>query len=341
MSRPLLAGLALVSALSVTGCAGATLRDVPMPRLVSGDTYEVTAVFGNVLGLPEQAAVKMDGATIGEVTAIETTDYTARVRMDIVETYAMPADIQAEIRFGSPMGEAFIELHDPEGGSGTLGEGAEIPLASTSQAPSIGDLLAATSALVTGGSFADMKVVISELNTALHGNGGNIRRLVGQLDGMVTRLNGNTARFDTALTSMERLGRGLARDRTVLAESMEAMEPAIRTLAQQRRQIFRLMAELRRLSASATTTLRQSREDMLTVLADLGPVLETLTRNQKNFEGILQGIHDFGLATDTALYGLFLNFDLTTLFDQDALGALAGMATRQAQARQQSAEEGQ
>lgn len=337
MSRPLLAGLALVSALSATGCAQATLRDVPMPRLVSGDTYEVTAVFGNVLGLPEQAAVKVDGATVGEVTAIETTDYTARVRMDIVETWQMPADIQAEIRFGSPMGEAFIELHDPEGGSGTIGEGGEIPLEATSQAPSVGDLLAATSALVTGGSFADMKVIIAELNTALHGNGGNIRRLVGQLDGMVTRLNSNTAAFDTALTSMERLGRGLARDREVFAESMEAMEPAIRTLSQQRKQILRLMAELRRLSDTATSTLSRSREDMLSVLADLGPVLETLTRNQRNFEGILQGIEDFGRATDTALYGLFLNFDLTTLFDQDALGGLAGMAGRQAP--QRSAEE--
>ena len=48
-------------ALTLTGCSQATLRDVPMPSLVSGKTYEVTAEFRNVLGLPEQAPVKMDG----------------------------------------------------------------------------------------------------------------------------------------------------------------------------------------------------------------------------------------------------------------------------------------
>lgn len=323
MALPLALSAALAG--SLAGCG--TLQDVPMPPLVGGDKYEVTAVFGNVLGLPPQAPVKMDGATIGEVSEIATVDYTARVLLQVSTEYPLPADVHAEIRFGSPMGEAFIELSDPSGGADArLGEGGVIPQSATSQAPSIGDLLSATSTLVTGGSFADMKTVITELNTALTGNSGNIRHLVAQLDGMVTRLNQHTAQFDVALTSLDRLSRGLAADRALIGESLQKLEPAVRTLSAERKQILTLLAELRRLSRTATGTLTQTRADMLSVLADLGPVLENLQANQAEFHQILAGIHDFGVATDSAMWGAFLNFDLTTIFDADALSTLGAVS---------------
>lgn len=336
MTRRLIprAAVAAVAAFALTATGCGTLRSVPLPGLVSGPTYEIEGVFDNVLGLPHQAAVKMDGATIGEVASIETVDYTARVRMSISEAFTVPADVRAEVRFGSPMGEAFIELADPEGGDGTtLSPGSVIPLEATSEAPSVGDLLSAASTLITGGSFADMKVIISELNTALRGNGGNIRNLIGKLDGMVTRLNRHTAEFDIALNSMERLGRRLAADRTLLAESLLSLEPAIKSLSSQRRQIFTLMSELRRLSKVGTATIASTRADMLSVLADLDPVLSTLTARQAEFRQTLDGIHDFAQATDSATLGLFLNFDLTTLFDGDVLSGVLPPTARQAAPR--------
>lgn len=321
MRRPLLLpGLVVAVTFGVGGCG--TLRDVPLPGLVSGPTYGITGIFNDALGLPEQAAVKMDGATIGEIEHITTVDYTATVTMRILDEFPVPADVRAEVRFASPMGDAFIELTDPKGGGDAmLSDGGVIPVEATSEAPSIGNLLSATSTLLTGGSFADMKVVITELNTALRGNGGNIHKLLGQLDGMVTRLNAHTEQFDVALTSMDRLSKNLAGDRELLGESLAKLEPAVRTLSGQRKQIFTLMAELRRLSSAGTATINGTRDDMLSILKDLGPVLDTLSSNQRNFEQILGGIRDFGEATDSATFGLFLNFDLTTIFDQDVLPA--------------------
>jgi phospholipid/cholesterol/gamma-HCH transport system substrate-binding protein len=118
---------------------------------------------------------------------------------------------------------------------------------------------------------------------------------------------------------MERLGRRLAGDRALLAESLQSLEPAIKSLSGQRRQILTLMKELRRLSKVGTATVESTRADMLSVLADLGPVLSTLTARQAEFRETLDGIHDFAVATDSATLGLFLNFDLTTLFDGDVL----------------------
>jgi phospholipid/cholesterol/gamma-HCH transport system substrate-binding protein len=315
-------------AFSASGCANATLRDVPMPKVVGGSTYEVTAVFDNVLGLPEQAAVKWDGATIGEVGTISTADYAARVGLQISDKFQLPSDVQAEIRFGSPMGEAFVELTDPTGGdSATLAPGSVIELKSTSSAPSIGNLLSATSTLVTGGSYADMKIIITELNDVLRGNGPGIRRLINELDGMVTRLNEHTEQFDEALDAMQRFSSGLADDRKLVGESLDTFEPAISTLSDQRNEILDLMEQLRNVSGSATTTIETTRESMLSLLADLEPVLDTLTENEATFRKIMKGIHDFAKATTSAIFGLYLNFDLTTLFDPDALlSSLPGMA---------------
>lgn len=310
--------LAVVLGLTASGCA--TLRDVPMPSLVGGPKYEVTAVFDNVLGLPEQAAVKMNGATVGEVSTIETVDYAARVGLEISEDVELPADVRAEIRLASPMGEAFVELTAPRGGgTGLLPVGGTIRRRHTSEAPGIGDMLSATSVLVTGGSFADMKTVLTELNIALRGNSRNVRGLIESLDGMVTGLNDHTREFDVALDSMHRLSRDLVRDRALLGRSLRQLEPAVRTLSSQRKQVFALMAQLRRLSRTGTATMRAIRADMLSVVADLGPILDTLTRNQAEFDRILHGIEGFSEATGSATHGLFLNFDLTTLIDPAVL----------------------
>lgn len=338
--RARLLSVLLVAALGLTASGCATLRDVPMPSLVGGPKYEVTAVFDNVLGLPEQAAVKMNGATIGEVSTIETVDYTARVGLEITDDVELPADVRAEIRLASPMGEAFVELSAPRGGGmGRLPAGGTIELAATSEAPGIGDLLSATSVLVTGGSFADMRTVLTELNLALRGNGRNVRGLIEGLDGMVTRLNDHTREFDVALDSMHRLSGSLARDRALLGRSLRALEPAVRTLSGQSRQILALMAQLRRLSRTGTATLRATRQDMLSVVGDLSPILDTLTRNQAEFDRILHGIEGFSEATESATHGLFLNFDLTTLVDPSLLLDPSRLLGREAPPASESQEE--
>lgn len=317
--RQVAAGVAALCLLS--GCA--TLRDVPMPGLVSGPTFDVTAQFPSALGLPEQAAVRFHGATVGEVTTVRTADYRAIVGMRIARHVEVPANARAEIRFSSPMGEAFVELSEPpvaHAASATLHEGSVIPLDATSEAPSATDLLASVSTLVTGGSFADMKTIITELNTALSGNAGNVRELIGRLGSTLTRLDEHTAQFDAALTAVRRLSGQLADDRVLLGQALDSIEPAIRTLTEQRGQILELLARVRDLSRVGVTTIASTRTSLSSVLHDLGPVLDTLQRNEANFAPIFDGIRDFGRASDAAGYGLFANFDLTTIFDPTDMG---------------------
>ncbi|MCX6396965.1 MAG: MlaD family protein [Propionibacteriales bacterium] len=307
--------LVLVALVGLSGCA--TLRDLPLPGLVSGPTFGITAHFPSALGLPEQAAVRYNGAVVGEVVSVRTADYAAVVDLRISQRVPVPTDVHAEIRFSSPMGEAFVELTDRPGkgprAGGTLRAGSDIPLAATSAAPSATDLLASVSTVITGGSFADMKVIIDELNTALTGNAPNVRLLVKRLDGTLTRLNDHTADFDRALSSLDRLSTALVGDRALIDEALTALEPAVRTLSEQSGQILTLMTKVRQLSRVGTATITRTRASLTSVLRDLGPVLDTLERNEQNFRSVFEGIHDFGVKSGAASRGLFTNFDLTLL----------------------------
>lgn len=328
MRRVVKAGIAALIAILLSGC-GVSLEDVPLPSIVSGPTYQVTGVFTDALGLPDQAAVKMDGAVVGEVESVQADGYTARVRMKIRRSVSLPSNVHAEIQFSSPMGEAFVALTAPRAASAVpLHDGGLIGVASTDAAPSATDLLATLSTVVSGGTFADLSTIVQQLKVALAGNTGNVRALIDGLDGSLHALNAHTVTFEAALANLDRLSAGLAHDRGLLSQAIAGFEPTIRVLRSQTGQALQLMAQLRRLSASGQQTIAAGRAHMISVARSLGPILDTLTRNQAVFPKIFDGIDAFGRASASAGYGLYANFDLTTIFSSNALvgaplGALA------------------
>ena len=316
----LLGAVAAMTASALLAGCGLSLEDVPLPSVVKGPTYQVTAVFENALGLPDQADVKLDGARVGEVTKVEADGYTARVSMKIKTSVPLPADTRAEIQFTSPMGEAFVAMVPPVKADGApLADGAVIGLKATNAAPSATDLLATLSTVVSGGTFADLSIIVKQLTVALEGNTGNVRSIIADLNGTLQGLNAHTATFDRSLDHLKTLTTDLAADRQLLSQAIASFDPAVRTLRSQTDQALALMSELRKLSASGQQTIKAGRAHMLSVARTLSPILDTLTRNADTFPKIFDGIGTFGRASDGVGYGLFANFDLTTIFEPSAL----------------------
>ncbi|MEI2669968.1 MAG: hypothetical protein V9G13_02290 [Marmoricola sp.] len=84
-----------------------------------------------------------------------------------------------------------------------LKQGDKIPLTATNAAPDVNNLLTTAATVITGGLFADLNVIITQLNTGLDGNQKVVRSLLQQLDQSLTRLNARTADFDRALNSID------------------------------------------------------------------------------------------------------------------------------------------
>jgi len=323
LRRTVVAVVVLAGALTA-GC-GLRLEDVPLPGLVQGPTYRVRVEFADALNLPVDAPVKLDGATVGQVVAVEAGEYVAEVDLAVSTAVRLRDSTRAEIRLTSPMGTAFVQLFPGTTGA-ELADGARIALAATGSAPDVTDLLSALSTVVTGGSFADISTIIDQLNVALTGNAGDVRRLLRRLDTAVTDLNADFPRVDRLTASLDRLTTRLTGDLPQITRSLSELTALVTTLDEQRARLVAAMESLNRFDAVATPLTGAVRSDLVAQLDDMRPVLRTLLAGRADIDGVLAGLVAFAKGSDRAAPGDFANFDLTFLLDLKALTA-TGRAT--------------
>lgn len=322
----------VVLTLAVSGCS-LSLESVPMPSLVGGPSYELSAEFRNALNLPQGAPVKLNGNVVGTVQKIHAKDYVAHVTLKLRQGTAVPRGTRAEVRTTAPMGEAFVELRPPgRPGVATtvsdaelLEDGARLPLSATATAPDVTDLLVALSASVTGGPFADISTIIKQLNVALDGHTGDVRQLLAQLDTLVTGLNAHTVDIDRVLDGMDRLGSALAADSPTLSRAIDDLTPAVTTLRGQRTDLMKLLDRLTRLSTVSRRVIGATKESIVRQVNEVGPVLETLVANMDRMRPMMQGVLDFGQALDSASPGDYARFELTALLAPGSLSNLPGL----------------
>ena len=300
-----------------SGC-GLKLEDVPMPKLVGGPTYHLDLRFDDALNLPTGAPVKLDGATIGQVSKVDVQDYVANVQVEIADDVQLRATSSAELRLTSPMGTSFIELTQGKGG-GVLREGDAIDTGRTTEAPDVTDLLSALSTVVTGGSFGDISTIIHELNDALTGNAGTVRSLLARLDTSVTGLDRELPTLDRLTGSLDRLTTRLRSDLPGITASLTDLSHLVTTLESQRTQMMAALASLRRFELQATPFTEAVRTHMLRNLGSLRTVLQTLIGLKSDISGTLEGLVAFAEKGDKAAPGDFVNFDLTFLGDLKSL----------------------
>ncbi len=321
-ARRLLARLiaAVIGLGALTGC-GLELKDVPLPGLVGGPTYGITAEFSDALNLPVDAPVKLEGVTVGQVTAVRAGDYVAEVDLAISDDVVLRSSSRAAIRLTSPMGTAYVQLVPGKKGR-PMRDGAIIAADRTHEAPDVTDLLTALSTVVTGGSFGDISTIIGELNVALTGNAPQVRRLLRRLDTVVTDLNDRFPTVDRLTRSLDRLSRRLAGDVPTISASVEELAGLVESLERQRGTMMRTLGSLRRFEATATPFSEEVSGDLRATLRSARTVLRTLVDNQRDIDGVMAGLIAFATGSDEATPGDFANFDLTFLLDLRALLAL-------------------
>ena len=319
MIRRLLLPFALAGLVLASGC-GLTLTDVPMPTLVSGPTYHLVLEFGDALNLPVDAPVKLDGATVGQVTKVSAHGYRADVEAIVSTSVRLRSSSRAEIRLTAPMGTSYVQLS--RGRSGPfLTDGGRIALARTSEAPDVSDLLSALATVVTGGSFGDISTIIRQLDVALTGHTGTVRALLGRLDTTLTGLNRQFPTLDRLTRSLDRLTGRLKRDLPTITASLTDLSSLVTTLSRQRTRMMGTLRSLRRFEVQATPFTRATRTDLVGQLGSLRTVFTSLLGTRKDIDGVMAGLVAFAKGSDKAAPGDFANFDLTFLLDPSALAA--------------------
>ncbi|WP_128644952.1 MCE family protein [Rhodococcus sp. BS-15] len=228
--------ITLAAAALLAGCS-TTLEDLPLPSPgVGSDSYRIDAVFTDALNLPQQAKVKLGGVDVGQVEQIDASNYTAVVSMNIRSGVVLPADVRAELRQATPLGDVFVSLSSTSSiaqpGTARLQPGSTIDVASTSAGARVEELLASASMVVNGGGVNRLQTIIGELDTATAGRSGDASNIITELTATVADLNQRTAEINSMLSRTQELS-------SVLGTRTEAID----AIAQQLPELTRTLAD--------------------------------------------------------------------------------------------------
>jgi phospholipid/cholesterol/gamma-HCH transport system substrate-binding protein len=307
--------------LLLSGCQFNGWYDVQLPggAAADGRSYHVTVEFRDVLDLVPQSAVKVNNVTVGAVEKVELDGWHARVRLRVADSVKLPANAVADLRQTSVLGEKYVALSAPPGTApvGRLGDGDRIPLSRSGRNPEIEEVLSALSALLNGGGVAQLKTITVELNKALEGRENRVRSLLTELDTFLGGLDGQRADIVRALKGIDRLAKRLKKEKKTIAEAVDTLPPALKVLADQRRDLTRMLTALSKLSRTGTRVVNASRDDAVANLRQLRPILQQLNKAGDDLPNSLELLTTYPFPRNVvdAVKGDYVNLAVTADLD--------------------------
>ena len=111
LTRRILIQMAVFIAISVIAIGIMAFGYMRLPNLLFGaGHYRVTLELPETGGLYPRSNVTYRGSEIGKVTSVELTDRGAEATLSLETSPEIPADLKAEVRSMSAVGEQFVEL---------------------------------------------------------------------------------------------------------------------------------------------------------------------------------------------------------------------------------------
>ncbi|WP_405581610.1 MCE family protein [Streptomyces sp. NBC_01092] len=312
---------AAVGSMVLSGCEFNGWYDVQLPggAAADGNAYHVTVEFRDVLDLVPQSAVKVNNVTVGAVEKVELDGWHARVRLRVADSVKLPGNAMAELRQTSMLGEKYVALSKPAGTApaGRLADGDVIPLSRSGRNPEIEEVLSALSALLNGGGVAQLKTITVELNKALEGRENRVKSLLKELNVFLGGLDEQKEDIVRALKAVDRLAKRLGKEKETIAEAVDAMPPALKVLADQRRDLTRMLVALSKLGKTGTRVVNASHNDTVANLKSLRPVLQQLNKAGDDLPNSLELLTTYPFPRNAvdAIKGDYVNLHITADLD--------------------------
>jgi phospholipid/cholesterol/gamma-HCH transport system substrate-binding protein len=270
--------LALAAVLS--GCEWHGLNSLKMPGTEGGGpgSFQVQAQLPDVSTLQENSRVRVGDVDVGTVSKVERQSWHALITMTVNGDVELPANAVATVGQTSLLGSSHVELAAPSGAApeGRLHSGSLIPLASGSAYPNTEQTLGALSLLLNGGGLGQVQDITKALSTAFAGREADLRSAISQLDEFIGHLNAQTGDIIAAAESVNGLVGQFAADKPVLDYALRTIPDALAVLSEQRSHLTDALDTFGKFSALTADAVNQSKDNLVTELKDLGPVLESL-----------------------------------------------------------------
>jgi phospholipid/cholesterol/gamma-HCH transport system substrate-binding protein len=298
------ASLMLAVATVISGCAewhGLNTLPLPGTQGSGAGSFEVQVQMPDVNNLQQNSRVRIADVTVGNVTKIQRQGWHALVTMRLNGDVNLPDNATAKLGQTSLLGSQHIELAPPKDAppQGKLHNGSVIPLAHGDLYPTTEQTLAALSAVLNGGGIGQLQDITQAFSTAFRGREKDLRSLIEQLDRFTAYLNDQSGDIIAASESLNRLVGQLAAQQPVVDRALQTLPDALAVLNKQRENLVDAADRLGKFGALLTDTVNKSKENVVKILQESGPVLQSLANAGPSLTRALSGIATFPFPNET------------------------------------------
>lgn len=212
--------LAIFTIAAVVGMLTMVLDYMQAPTLFGVGRMKVTLELPAAGGLYRFSDVTYRGVQVGKVTAVDLMPHGVKATLSLDTSSQIPADLQAEVRSVSAVGEQYVDLRPRTDSAPYLRNGSVIPVSNTKIPQPVGPLLDRTSALLNSIPKDNVSALLDESFKGFNGAGYDFGSL---LD--------SSARLSGDLKSVSEQTRALTDDAAPLLDSQAQTTDAIRLWA--------------------------------------------------------------------------------------------------------------
>lgn len=282
-SRPLrlLAAATLVGALGLTGCTDA-------------DDGRVTAsaTFDDVADLADGAPVMMADITIGNVTSIrlDDTGRRAEIGFSIDESANVPADVTAQIRRTSALGEKFIDLvpQTDDLDAPPLADGAVID--QTAVVSDLEQLISSGTSAFGALSASQIAVLLDEGERAFAGKGPQLKTIIDHLSEVADGYQTRTDKVRAIIVDLDRLAGDLAPQAGANGEALANLKETLRILNEDDEAFYALVDSLNGVAEDGSRLLDRHLEDISVQIRGLRDTTDAVADEQEALAGVLENL---------------------------------------------------
>jgi phospholipid/cholesterol/gamma-HCH transport system substrate-binding protein len=291
---------ALLALVSLAGCSFRT-AGAPQGSLV------LKASFSDVQGLVAGHSVQMSDVKIGTVTKIELDPrtYKSTATLSIVDGHRIPQGTRAEIKVTSLLGENYVDLMLPPGGSMDRGpflaSGAAIT--QTRVQPSFEQVVGQAGPLLQALAGNDLATIVNTGAAALDGNGQRLNVSVAKSGELLKVFTVQRNQLAQAVDQFAKLGRSLAQGGDELNRAPVELERTTKLLNDNKHKILKTVQRLTYMARQLNDKVLEGRVlRFRTLLRDLDPVLAQLGNNRARLTGLVNGLVTFESKLPRASY---------------------------------------
>ena len=271
----------VVAMATVSGCGGwRGLNSLPLPGTAGGGagSFTIQAQLPDVTNLQENSRVRVGDVTVGNVIHVERQAWHALVTLRLAGDVDLPENATAKLGQTSLLGSLHIELAAPTDvpAHGKLHQGSLIPLSSAGMYPTTEETLGAASLLLNGGGLGQLQDITKALSTAFNGREQDLRSLLDQLEKFVAYLNDQTGDIISATEKLNGLVGQFAAADPIVDRALKTLPDALAVLKDNRIKLADALDRLGKFSALTADTVNGIKDNLVTELNQLGPVVESL-----------------------------------------------------------------